>query len=93
MKIHQMSVAEALASVQSSAEGLSSVEARRRLGEHGPNVVPSAAREPLVLRLAREYFYFFSLILWIAAALAFFAAWRDPGQDMARVGYCVFRRT
>lgn len=89
MKIHQMSVADALASVQSSAEGLSSVEARRRLGEHGPNVVPSADREPLALRLAREYFYFFSLILWIAAALAFFAEWRDPGQDMARVGYAI----
>ena len=43
----------------------------------------------LWLRLLREFITFFSLILWIAAGLAFFAEWSDPGQGMAKVGYAI----
>ena len=73
MKIHQLSIAEALASVQSGPQGLSSPEAERRLREHGLNVVQEYAREPAWLRLLKEFFQFFSLILWAAAGLAFVA--------------------
>ena len=89
MKIHQFSVDEALASVQSSPLGLSSLEAERRLREHGFNVVQEFARESPWLRLLREFFQFFSLILWAAAGLAFVAEWSDPGQGMARIGYAI----
>jgi sodium/potassium-transporting ATPase subunit alpha len=27
--------------------------------------------------------------LWIAAALAFFAEWREPGQGMATLGFAI----
>jgi hypothetical protein len=37
----------------------------------------------------RNLLDFFSVIFWIAAALAFIADWYDPGQGMARVGYAV----
>lgn len=47
------------------------------------------ARAPWVLRLAREFTQFFSLILWIAAGLAFLAEWSGPGQGMARLGYAI----
>ena len=47
------------------------------------------ARRPLWLRLIREFITFFSLILWVAAGLAFFAEWSDPGQGMAKVGYAI----
>ncbi|MEY5098249.1 MAG: hypothetical protein RJA36_968 [Pseudomonadota bacterium] len=89
MKIHQMSVAEALASVRGGTDGLSSAEALRRQAEYGPNLVRAVERAPLAARLAREYFHFFSLILWMAAALAFVAEWRDPGQGMAKVGISI----
>lgn len=89
MKIHQLSAAEAIASVQSTALGLSPVEAERRLREHGPNVVQELARESPWLRFARELVQFFSLILWAAAGLAFLAEWSDPGEGMARVGYAI----
>jgi sodium/potassium-transporting ATPase subunit alpha len=89
MKLHQLSISEALASVESSALGLSSLEAKRRLREHGLNVVREYAREPLWLRLLREFVQFFSLILWVAAALAFVAEWSDPGQGMAKIGYAI----
>ena len=87
MKIHQMTVAEALASLRSHASGLGSAEAARRLAEYGPNAVEAARRESFARRLAREYFGFFSLILWVASALAFGAEWRDPGQGMAKIGF------
>lgn len=89
MRIHQLSVAEALTSVRSSAAGLSSGEALHRLGEFGANRVEQVAREPLALRLLKEFTHLFSVILWIAAGLAFVADWSSPGQDMARVGYAV----
>ena len=89
MRIHQLSVDEALASVQSSRLGLLSLEADRRLREHGLNVVQEIPREPPWLRLLREFFQFFSLILWAAAGLAFVAELSDPGQGMARIGYAI----
>jgi len=89
MKIHQMSVADALASVHGRPDGLSSAEAIRRQAEYGPNRVRAVKRHPLTTRLAREYFHFFSLILWVAAGLAFVAEWRDPGQGMAKIGISI----
>lgn len=71
------------------AGGLSSADAAARLREYGPNRVVEAARTPWVLRLVREFTQFFSLILWIAAGLAFLAEWSSPGQGMARLGYAI----
>src|SRR5512146_1419253 len=89
MKIHQRSAADAIASLNSSPHGLSSVEALRRLAEFGPNRVEEVARESTLLRFLKEFTHFFALILWLAAALAFFDEWRDPGPVMATLGYAV----
>lgn len=89
MKIHQGSVSDVLASIRSSTEGLSSAEARRRLREFGENSVEKVAGESFIVHLLKEFAHFFSVILWIAAALAFFAEWNVPGQGMARIGYAI----
>ena len=89
MRIHQLSPLDAVASLKSTAEGLSRAEVERRLHEYGRNGVEEVRRRPLWLRLSREFFTFFSLILWVAAVLAFFAEWSDPGQGMAKVGYAI----
>jgi len=89
MRIHQLSPQGAVASLKSAATGLSAAEVERRLREYGRNEVAAAAREPLWLRLVKEFTTFFSLILWIAAGLAFFAEWSDPGQNMGKVGYAI----
>jgi calcium-translocating P-type ATPase len=87
--IHRLSVAEALASLDSTAGGLPVDEAERRLLEHGPNVVEAVRRAPLWLQFVRGFTHFFALILWVAAALAFVAEWRDPGQGMATLGFAI----
>jgi sodium/potassium-transporting ATPase subunit alpha len=89
MKIQQLSAHEAIASVHSAPQGLSLAEAERRLRELGPNLVPEVAREPPWLRLLKEFVHFFSVILWVAAGLAFVAEWSAPGQGMAKIGYAI----
>jgi sodium/potassium-transporting ATPase subunit alpha len=75
--------------VGSTAVGLTSQEAERRFREYGPNRVEQVRRRPLPLRLLQEFAQFFSIILWIAAALAFLAEWSSPGEGMARIGYAI----
>ena len=86
MKIHELTVVNALASLKSGLAGLNDVEAQRRLVEFGTNEVEEVAHEALLLTFAKEFAHFFAIILWIAAALAFFAEWRDPGQGRRRSG-------
>ncbi len=89
MPITQLSPDEALASLHSSAGGLSSAEAHQRQGEYGLNRIEHIRGEPLWRQFAREFVHFFALILWLAAALAFFAESREPGQGMATLGWAI----
>ena len=89
MKIQQLSVKDALASLNSQRQGLSSAEASRRLREYGLNRVEEVVRESSILRFLKEFTHFFALILWLASALAFMAEWIEPGQGMAKVGYAL----
>ena len=52
------------------AQGLSSDEARARLGQFGPNLLAEAARPHWLARFARNFTYFFALLLWAGAGLA-----------------------
>ena len=89
MKICQLTVDEALASLRSTRLGLSSEAAARRLAEFGSNRVEELKREPLLLRFARQFTHFFALILWLAAGLAFVAELGDPGMGMGALGYAI----
>jgi sodium/potassium-transporting ATPase subunit alpha len=87
--ITSLSIAEALASVGSSLEGLSAPEAERRLREYGLNQVEKVRQKPWPLRLLQEFTQLFSVILWIAAALAFLAELMSPDEGMAHIGYAI----
>lgn len=89
MDIHQLSTSDALGSVFSTPQGLKAVTAAARLAEYGPNRVEELAPAHWLLRLLKEFTHLFSVILWLAAGLAFLADWYDPTQDMARVGVAV----
>lgn len=66
-----MSPLDAVASLKSTAAGLSRAEVERRLLEYGRNGVEKEARGSLWLRLIKEFTTFFSLILWVAAGWLF----------------------
>ncbi len=89
MKSHQLSAEDALVALHSGPEGLSDAEARHRVREFGPNQLQEVAQTSLLLAFAREFVHFFAIILWIAAALAFFAEWRQPGEGMATLGFAI----
>lgn len=89
MQIHGLSAEQSLASLKTTAAGLTAAEALRRLAEFGPNHVEEVGREPLLLSFAREFTHFFAVTRWVAAALAFLADYFDPGQSMARLGLAI----
>jgi magnesium-transporting ATPase (P-type) len=89
MKIHQLPLNEVYASLQTSRGGLTADEAHRRFTEFGPNRIEPPPRTPLVVRLLKEFTHFFAVILWIGAALAFWAEWQSPGQGMATLGQAI----
>ena len=89
MKIHQFSTDEALTSLHSQYEGLTSGQAQHRLKEYGRNEVEVVRGEGLIFRFAKEFTHFFALILWLAAGLAFFAESRQPGSGMSTLGYAI----
>ena len=89
MTLHGPPAPEVLKSLRTSETGLTYSEAARRRIEHGANAVEEAKGEPLALRLFHAFGNFFAIILWVAAALAFFAERAQPGQGMATLGAAI----
>lgn len=89
MNSYRHSIEKLYAHLHSSALGLSQPEAVQRRLRYGANKLEKIAGPSLIARLSKEFTHFFALILWLAAGLAFFAEWRDPGQGMATLGYAV----
>ena len=89
MKIAQLTAEEVLTSLRTSVFGLDVAEAQRRLREYGANRICRERSQPAILRLLGEFSRFFSMVLWIAAGLAFFLESVTPGQGMARLGVAI----
>ncbi|HMA43855.1 MAG TPA: cation-transporting P-type ATPase [Gemmatimonadales bacterium] len=89
MRIQRLSVEDALRSLRSDPQGLSSTEALRRLEEYGLNLVQEIRGRSLAFRFLAQFTHFFALILWVAAALAFVAERNQPGGGMATLGYAI----
>jgi magnesium-transporting ATPase (P-type) len=68
-----LSVEEVLSVLETSRQGLSEDEAAHRLKVFGANRLPPAAKRKWYWELAQNFIHFFALMLWISAALAWFA--------------------
>jgi len=68
MSWHSQSAAEALLALRASLSGLSAAEAKARLAQHGPNVLPEGRRRS-VLRMLADQFADFMILVLIAAAI------------------------
>jgi magnesium-transporting ATPase (P-type) len=66
------------------AQGLTLTEAKRRLEHFGPNLLKRARKAPWYLKLLKNFFSFFAILLWIAAFLCFL-----PGVDMPQLGIAI----
>jgi sodium/potassium-transporting ATPase subunit alpha len=65
--------------------GLDAAEAERRLLHYGPNVLKRSRKTPWYLKLLRNFFSFFAVLLWMAALLCYV-----PGVDMPQLGSAIF---
>lgn len=80
MHRYPLSAAEAITRLRTSATGLSHAEARQRRQEYGANSVAHVPDPPPWVPFRKECTHLFSLLLWVAAGMAFAAEWRPPGQ-------------
>ena len=64
--------------------GLTLAEAQQRLRSYGPNVLQRSRVDPWQLKLLRNLFSFFAILLWIAALLCFI-----PGVDLPQLGIAI----
>lgn len=87
--IHLLDTDAAIASLHSSANGLDSAEAGRRLAGFGRNSIEPVVAERWPRQLLKKFTQFFALILWLASAMAFFAEYRQPGMGMATLGFAI----
>ncbi|HEY0773483.1 MAG TPA: HAD-IC family P-type ATPase, partial [Nocardioidaceae bacterium] len=65
--------------MSTTAAGLSTSEAARRLASEGPNRLPAPRRPSAARRLAGELTHFFAVMLWVAGVLAFVAGLPELG--------------
>jgi sodium/potassium-transporting ATPase subunit alpha len=89
MNVFRVSIEEALASLGSGPKGLSAAEAARRLREFGPNRIERVRGESVLHRLLKSFTHFFAILLWVAAGVALFAAWSQPGQGMGTLAVAI----
>lgn len=68
---HSVSVAESLARLRVSPDGLSAAEAGERLAKHGRNMLPKEARKPIWQVFIHQFQSPLIYILFVAAVLAF----------------------
>jgi calcium-translocating P-type ATPase len=89
MNIHHLTIAEAYERLRSRPEGLSGVEATRRLRDFGANRIGRAPTVPAWRRFLRGVTHFFAVVLWVAAAFAFIAELMQPGQGMVMLAVAI----
>ena len=89
MRSQQLNTEQALHRLHTTAQGLSSVEATRRLVQFGANAMAAVRTTPLWRRFARGFTHFFAVVLWIAAGLAAFAEHAEPDQGMGALAVAI----
>ncbi|MGE4511472.1 MAG: HAD-IC family P-type ATPase [Sulfurimonadaceae bacterium] len=72
-----------------SYEGLSSQEARRRLNDFGTNEIASAQKKNYLKEYIKQYMQFFAVLLEVAALLAFVAHRYAPAEGNDILGYAI----
>jgi len=88
-KIQQLSADRALSYLQGCLQGLDREEAGRRLTEIGPNSIEVHDPWRLLRSFLRQLTNFFTILLFVSAAICFIADHLQSGQSMAVLGYAL----
>ena len=88
--VHQISLEDLYARLESNADGLPNVEADRRLQKHGPNELHIRHETSEIIKFLLQFRNFFAVLLMIGGALAFLAEYLDPGQGNFYIGCALY---
>lgn len=80
---------ELLAQLRSSKDGLAADDALRRMGEHGPNVLPEPKRITLTRKALAQFRNLFNVLLIIAALLSFATGWASHDTGSVQLGFAI----
>src|SRR3990167_9068820 len=89
MDIARLASSDALKALDTTPDGLSHEEARRRLAQYGPNSLQEIKGPSLAKRFLQQFTHFLAILLWIAAGLSFLAETLKPGEGMATLGWAI----
>jgi potassium/sodium efflux P-type ATPase len=70
-------------SLGTSAQGLTSAQAAKRLEEYGRNEIREIKGRPLILKFLENFYHLFAIMLWVGGILAFVA-------EMPQLGWAIF---
>src|SRR3989339_874466 len=84
-----MTLPELFITFDSSAEGLSEEEVKRRHLQHGFNLLSQIPTPPWYSKITAQFTHFFALLLWVAACISFAIAWIDPASNMLPIGWAI----
>jgi len=70
--------------------GLSKEEVKRRLGEYGPNVIPSGKKISPAEKFFAQFKNLFNVLLIVASLLSFFSGWAYNDSGSIQMGLAIF---
>jgi len=89
-QVHKIPLKALLSQLKSSSEGLSNLEATRRLSVHGSNELRVRQDVPEVVKFLRQFKNFFALLLIVGGLLASLAEQLDPDQGNLYIAIALF---
>ncbi|MFH1409422.1 MAG: HAD-IC family P-type ATPase [Nanoarchaeota archaeon] len=90
MDEHKIPLKELYRRVDSSANGLTADEVKKRLSKHGPNLLVTKRKKPAIIKFLDQFGNFFALLLIAGSALAFLAEYLSPGEGNLYIGMALF---
>ncbi len=86
MDEHKIALEELFKRVKSSSNGLSSKEARKRLGKYGFNILETKKKVSVILKFIKQFTNFFAILLIVGSLLSFLAEYLSPGKGNLYIG-------
>ncbi|MBI4689548.1 MAG: cation-transporting P-type ATPase [Nitrospirae bacterium] len=89
MKIHNLTKEEVFRTLVTSENGLTEIEAQRRLHEFGFNEIKEVKKKSLLIRFLGQFTHFLAILLWLAAFMSFLSEYIHPGEGMLTLGLAI----
>ncbi len=89
LRISRLPPDRVLQHLHSRLSGLLPAEVQERLAHLGPNRFDRPDRWKTVRSFCRQFTHFFTILLFVAAAICFIAQWVTPGESMDILGWAL----